>query len=239
MTAGLDEALDRWDSWAAQFKDLRASEDMQALDVGDRGGDEEQPSSARPENPNSDDANSSADRGAVRQANREALCRLGVTELERGDGKPVLLLDGIFQCADQRLLLSVARGHDTRSEALGSIRCDGVNPLPSIIVDLDARRLELEVIDYDPVHGMSLGTGLLLRDHDYAESCAEDAAEDTAEGLPEEDRRLLEEISDELGHFDDSTAVASTARRGQAARQRCRAWPAMSALAGAIKASLS
>ena len=86
---------------------------------------------------------------------------------------------------------------------------------------------------------MSLGTGLLLRDHDYAESCAEDAAEDTAEGLPEEDRRLLEEISDELGHFDDSTAVASTARRGQAARQRCRAWPAMSALAGAIKASLS
>jgi hypothetical protein len=51
VTAGLDEALDRWDSWSAQFKDLRVSEDTQALDVGDRGGDEEQPSSAPLEDP--------------------------------------------------------------------------------------------------------------------------------------------------------------------------------------------
>lgn len=115
----------------------------------------------------------------LRDLNRAALERIGRTSLFKVDltgagGHPILLLTAIT-LANSPTSLAVASAHQTREQALGSIADDGVNVLPSLIVDLDGSPFPITLIEYDRVHGMDATTNypLPLGDQREADEFAE------------------------------------------------------------------
>lgn len=77
------------------------------------------------------------------------------------DGSVATLLS-IWDPAEP-IRLVVDEVFETFDQALGSIDYDGVNPLPSAILDLNSP-VSLTALNYDPVQGLSVGERLELTD---------------------------------------------------------------------------
>lgn len=96
-------------------------------------------------------------RAAAPACNLGLLAQFGVTDLDRiRPADRVALLGVALAAGADTPLVWVDTAHPTRRAALGGIWPDGANPLPSLLVDVDAADAGLERIDYHPVSGMTV-----------------------------------------------------------------------------------
>ena len=89
--------------------------------------------------------------------NFELLERLGVADLDKiSDRRSVVLLgEAPLAFGSTELVLYVDATAPSVEAAIGGLTDDGVNPLPSFLVDLDADPCELIALRYDPIRGLS------------------------------------------------------------------------------------
>jgi len=127
LAAGLEDALDRWDAWASQFKDP-AYVAARCEEPG--------PAAARRGGPPA----GQIDHELVERS-RRALSALGVEGLsESASESPALLVDVVEDPSGAGLAFNVNSAHPDRRTALRSIRYDGVNVLPVLLFDLSRLR---------------------------------------------------------------------------------------------------
>jgi hypothetical protein len=108
-----------------------------------------------------------------------AVIALGVHDTDTlSFGRPVALIGDATTIGPARLFVSST--HGSAREAISSLHADAINPLPRVLCDLN--KGELAVLNYDPVVGVRAQRPLALTG-------------DRAIGL--------DDLRDELGHFDD------------------------------------
>lgn len=149
LSVGLDDALDRWDAWAAEITDP---------DDDETGSEEAEPAGGG----RCRTMGGHVDHELVERG-RRALAALGVKRLSTSARtSPVLLIDVLNDSSVRRLGLSVNSAHPDRCAALRSLHYDGVNVLPVLLVDLGRREGSVTILHYDPVCGVSEAAALNL-----------------------------------------------------------------------------